>query len=446
MTLYDILFFTKTLYYFPPKRKIICRSCLIYFRFWVTIYHYENGEIMAVLLVEDNNYKNFLPITYSRFMWEISAGMYTGLERWKKQSQEVKVYSNRFKETLCKNLLDDYQDILYNEVDEIDMAINPMYIPAENMQYTMNRIGITKDGEFVYLRKENICKDEIDLIVKGDIKSLMAKYKVEEIDKGICIKNLSDLINKNGRAITNDATRISADNNFINQGNDVFIHRTAQIQQYVSFQADEDKPIVIDEHTIVRAFSIIDGPAYVGKSSVIDSAKIRSGTTIKSVCKIGGEVENSIIENYSNKHHEGFLGHSYLGSWVNIGAIATTSDLKNNYGKIKIRVDNKIIDTGLIKFGSVICDYSKIGIGMMLNTGTVISLGCNIFQENSQLPKFVKPFSWGIKKAYRIEKFIEDLSRVMDRRGVELTTGKIAFLKALYKKIRKTGGKNVSRN
>lgn len=95
---------------------------------------------------------------------------------------------------------------------------------------------------------------------------------------------------------------------------------------------------------------------------MIDNARITGGCIIGHTCRIGGEVENSMIGNFSNKHHEGFLGHSFLGSWVNIGALATTSDLKNNYGFIRIKIGEEQINTETIKFGSIIGDFSKIGI------------------------------------------------------------------------------------
>ncbi len=253
------------------------------------------------------------------------------------------------------------------------------------------------------------------------------------------------MIKNNSMAIDYETYLIKSDSNFISPNNNIYIDKTAKIQQFVSLQADNG-PIIIDKGAQVRAFSIIDGPAYIGKNTIIDSAKIRSGTTIKDVCRIGGEVEESIIENYSNKRHEGFLGHSYVGSWVNIGAMATTSDLKNNYGTVRIQVGNDIIDTRMDKFGSIICDYSKIGIGVMLGTGTVIAGGCNIFREEERLSKFIRPFSWGMNDRYEIERFIQDEKKIMGRRNVTLSDSKERFLRGIYQNSMESPGNKLNNN
>ena len=183
-------------------------------------------------------------------------------------------------------------------------------------------------------------------------------------------------------------------------------------------------PIVIDDFTEITPFSYLTGPLYVGKNCKVDNVKIGGGTIIGNNVRVGGEIESSIISDFSNKHHEGFLGHSLVGSWVNLGALSTTSDLKNNYGEIRLNFANSfypskkdelyVANTNQIKFGSIIGDCSKIGIGVMINTGTVIDAGCNIWGRTPD--KYNYPFSWGKDETYEINKFFEDASKIFARR------------------------------
>jgi len=387
---------------------------------------------MSVLLIENTDFKRFYPITRTKFLWNITTGIYSPLERYERQFQDVKVLSIRFSQKPFSYLSEEFPEKIYQKDSLVNTIINSQYIPSENLSPQMNTIGITKDGNFIYLREEKIKPDIIEKIINKEIKSLLSKYKVIELENGIFLKDLTDIIKYNSQAIECDSFLVKRDSNFITPDNNIYIEKTAKIQQFVSLQA-ENGPIIIDKSAVVRSFTIIDGPAYIGKSSLIDSAKIRSGTTIKDYCKIGGEVEESIIESYSNKHHEGFLGHSYAGNWVNIGAMATTSNLKNNYSEVKLKIGEKQKPTGCIKFGSIICDYTKIGIGIMLNTGTVICEGCNLFNEGNIYPPFVKPFSWGLNKVYEIDKFIEDIQKMMSRRNIKLNENRIKFLKAIHR-------------
>ena len=138
--------------------------------------------------------------------------------------------------------------------------------------------------------------------------------------------------------------------------------------------------IYISKNAMIMPNAVIGGPAFVGENSVIKiSAKIYENTTIGETCKVGGEVEESIIHAYSNKQHEGFIGHSYVGEWVNIGADSNNSDLKNDYGNVKVYNDGALVDTGSQFVGLIMGDHSKCGINSMFNTGTVVDVFCNLF-------------------------------------------------------------------
>lgn len=144
----------------------------------------------------------------------------------------------------------------------------------------------------------------------------------------------------------------------------LYIHPSSIIYPNVVFDVSSG-PIIIDKNVKITSFSFLEGPLYIAEDAQIDNARITGASIIGQACRIGGEVGNSIFENFANKHHEGFVGHSHIGSWVNMGAMQTTSDLKNNYGIVKVKYQSKQISTDTIKFGSIFrgllknCDRSN---------------------------------------------------------------------------------------
>jgi UDP-N-acetylglucosamine diphosphorylase/glucosamine-1-phosphate N-acetyltransferase len=199
-------------------------------------------------------------------------------------------------------------------------------------------------------------------------------------------------------------------------------------------------PVWLDDGVTVRAFSRIAGPAYVGKNSTILGGSLEAFSTGET-CRIRGEFAESICLSFVNKAHDGHIGHAYLGSWVNLGAFTTNSDLKNNYGTVRLWTPGGEVDTGEIKMGCFLGDHVKTGIGLLLNTGTVVGAGSNLFGAEMP-PKYVPPFSWGTGEdlsAYRADKFLEVAERAMARRKVPLDPGARAQLEAAWKKGRPDG-------
>jgi hypothetical protein len=193
-------------------------------------------------------------------------------------------------------------------------------------------------------------------------------------------------------------------------------------------------PIWIDDGAHIRAFTRVAGPAYIGRGSTLLGGPF-SSVSIGPVCKVHGEIEESIVLGYSNKAHDGFLGHAYVGRWVNLGALTTNSDLKNNYGSIRMWTPAGEVDTGERKLGCLLGDHVKTAIGTLLNTGTVVGAGANLFGPGAP-SKYVPPFSWGTgdaAKEYALEKFIETAETVMARRNVALSARHRAHLEAAWR-------------
>jgi UDP-N-acetylglucosamine diphosphorylase / glucose-1-phosphate thymidylyltransferase / UDP-N-acetylgalactosamine diphosphorylase / glucosamine-1-phosphate N-acetyltransferase / galactosamine-1-phosphate N-acetyltransferase len=198
-----------------------------------------------------------------------------------------------------------------------------------------------------------------------------------------------------------------------------------------------DGPIWLDDAVTVRAFTRLAGPAFIGQGTTLLGGPY-AGSSIGPVCKVHGELEESVILGYSNKAHDGFIGHAYLGRWVNLGAMTTNSDLKNNYGEIRMWTPDGDTGTGLTKLGCLLGDHVKTGIGALLNTGTVIGAGSNVYGTDMP-PTFVPPFSWGTGSelvAYDLSKFLQVAATAMARRDVVLTEGMRGMLAEAWRRGR----------
>ena len=178
--------------------------------------------------------------------------------------------------------------------------------------------------------------------------------------------------------------------------------------------------VVLDQGSEVRSGTRLEGPTYVGLGTKVLGGFIR-GCVFGPECRVRGEIAVSVFQGYANKSHFGFIGHSVVGHWVNLGAGTTTSNLKNTYGVVRLEVDGEDIDTGRINLGTLFGDHSKTAIGTMLATGTVVSAGANVFGTPTP-PKYVPPFAWGCTGERMSEEgFLRVAERVMARRNVELS-------------------------
>jgi UDP-N-acetylglucosamine diphosphorylase/glucosamine-1-phosphate N-acetyltransferase len=198
----------------------------------------------------------------------------------------------------------------------------------------------------------------------------------------------------------------------------VYLETGANIDPFVVFDASQG-PILIRRGATVGPFTKIFGPTYIGEHTTIVGDAIR-GCSIGDVCKVRGEISATIMLGHSNKGHTGFVGNSYLGRWVNLGAGTITSNLKNTYGPIALWTPTGVRDSGLQFLGALMGDHAKLGIGSLVNTGTVIGAGANVFGANVT-PKYIPPFAWGESEPWdRIEfdKFCEIAERVMERRNM----------------------------
>jgi len=279
----------------------------------------------------------------------------------------------------------------------------------------------------------------------ADVENFAAK--AESVQASVHLyNNMADIIMDNSRLIEFDFEQFFHDaDNFIEtepgvtilNPYQVWIGQDVLLKPGVVIDASGG-PVVIDEKAEVMANSVIIGPVYIGKKTIVKvGSKIYGGTSIGPVCKIGGEIEGSIIQAYSNKQHDGFLGHAYLGEWINLGAGTNNSDLKNNYKSIAFySYQHKAkVQSGYQFLGSIIADHTKTGINCTLNTGVMIGVGCNIWGKNI-ISDFVPSFSWGeagLPVTYDFEAFTQTAKLVKQRRNLELTDIEIDLVRTIWK-------------
>ncbi|MBW6513631.1 MAG: hypothetical protein K0B87_02620 [Candidatus Syntrophosphaera sp.] len=260
--------------------------------------------------------------------------------------------------------------------------------------------------------------------------------------------NLSDLIHDNERLLRFDFEQFfyEQDNYFETEPGvtalnpySIWIGENVELKPGVVLDASEG-PIVLDEGVRVLPNAVIIGPAYIGRNSLIKvGAKIYPGSSIGPVCKIGGEVEGSIFQAFSNKQHDGFLGHSYVGEWVNIGADTNNSDLKNTYGNVgfySYAAKDKV-DSGRMFLGALIADHVKLGINASLNTGCVVGIGCNLWGSDL-IADFIPDFSWGRASElsrHRFEAFCQTAGLVKQRRKLPFTAAERELYQTLYAEL-----------
>jgi len=389
---------------------------------------------MQICLFEDN-FVNFLePLIYSRGIYELVCGGASLKDKILRAYQGVN-YSLHCRKYLAGIISDKNPGISVNDIE------------GDNCLFINGRVLAGKDFASIIPIEDNVDKLYLknDVLIAARLSGInLKKFKKhlnEPIELSISpsipkeevnVKTVSyiwDLIRENSSELISDIKYFSSKNLFHNhlggvhqiKKDNIFIEGNAVIKPGVVLDASNG-PIYIGENSVIYPNSVIIGPVYIGHSTLIKSlSKIYENVSIGDVCKVGGEIEGSIIMSYTNKQHEGFLGHAYLGSWINIGADTNCSDLRNNYGFVKTHVNGQDINTNTQFLGLIMGDHSKTGINTMFNTGTTVGFSCNIY--GSGFPdKYLPSFSWGGSKGlqtYEVNKCLDTAKVVLSRRKIE---------------------------
>jgi len=407
---------------------------------------------MHICIFEDTHVKNFYPLTYLRPVYDLHLGTRSLRERIEDAFPSKHIlYHSRL--CLAGHLRESYGNRPVNDFpDEDTWFINGRMLEVENIE------GIVQghDGkEQVFLCGNSIA---LAFIKRKHIGHLAQQLQTELFHRNL-FDSLNDvqvpcqlaeypweMMNRNANEIEGDhhtvfkkrkrsqPTRLTYKGTHLLNRKQIIVGSETTIKPGAVLDA-EHGPIILGEHVTIMPNSFIEGPTFIGNHTTIKAgAKIYHGTSIGDWCKIGGEVENSIVLSYSNKQHEGYLGHSYVGSWVNIGAGTNNSDLKNTYGPVKVILGSRTIDTGLQFVGLTMGDHSKTGISMMFDTGTIVGMSCNLYGTGLP-PKFIPSFSWGSTSSlsvFDLEKSVEIARRVMERRNVRMTEAYEALLRHVF--------------
>ncbi|CCG53743.1 Probable sugar phosphate nucleotydyl transferase [Flavobacterium indicum GPTSA100-9 = DSM 17447] len=386
---------------------------------------------MNYILFDGNVRNALLPFTFTRPVADIRVGILTIREKWEK-------YLGYTTTTITEEYLSEKYPMV--EMEE-NVIINASFLPnqvlAEMVRNLEENQAIFYDDEVLaFYTKEG---QEVDFDT----------YEIiEYTDECLRIEHTWDIFQKNDAAIREDFELLTEDRfsqpipksvNVIAPEN-VFIEEGAKLE-FVTLNASTG-PIYIGRNAEIMEGSVIRGPFALGEEAQVKLAtKIYGATTVGPHCRVGGEVNNSVMFAYSNKGHDGFLGNSVLGEWCNIGADSNNSNLKNNYEEVKLwsYESERFEKTGLQFCGLMMGDHSKCGINTMFNTGTVIGVSANIF--GSGFPRnFVPSFSWGGASGfmtYITKKAFETARIVMSRRHIDFTSEDAKILEHVFEETKK---------
>lgn len=395
---------------------------------------------MQLCFFSDNDASNLLPLTITRPVDDLRVGILKINEKWLNHL-DISKYSG---------IIPDYLEGVFRSEDIDDTQscvwINSRYLPNKKIIPSILELddnqAITSQDEVVAIRLSGEKSLELYSSKSFDLKKL--QFSSHQIDCS-SIKYLWDMLSLNAAEITADISLLSPNSLVkkrtlsncitVNEKN-IFISDKATIEPGCILNAS-DGPIFIGANATIESGSIIKGPVAVCEGATIKmAARIYDGTTIGPVCKVGGEVANSIFHSHSNKGHDGFVGNSLVGEWCNFGADTNTSNLKNNYSQVKLPhwETQELHESGVQFFGTVLADHSKTSINTMLNTGTICGVSSNIF--SSGFPqKYIPSFSWlsdsGVE-TYDFEKAIIAMKAMMKRRNVELSQEYYEMMKFIF--------------
>ena len=399
----------------------------------------------TVCIFEDEAYTRLLPLAYARPVYDLVCGLSSLREKILRQYPKCECVLH-CRDYLTEAVKVERPNVPVNEIPEGDC----LWINGRVLADARFAARVPLDGqEALYVSRDDLvaarvgagCTERIDMSNSVGPESFPIGERIEVT--ATMVRYPWDCIESNTEHIVQDFEesigagtiegKIYEGVRVLEKGR-VFVGKGARIKPNVVLDA-EGGPIYVGEGATVSPNSSIEGPAVVGPETHIKAGtRISAGTTVGPACKIGGEVSRSIILSYSNKQHDGYLGHSYIGSWVNVGAGTTTSDLKNNYRPVGVYVNGELVDTESLFVGLIMGDHSKTGINTMFNTGTVVGVSCNVYGADFP-PKYIPSYSWGGSGGlveYDIEKAIQTARVVMSRRNKELTPEAEGILRHVF--------------
>ena len=374
---------------------------------------------MKIQLVDGKHRSHLLPLTYTRPVAALRCGIITIAEKYTKRGHEIGYGTEA------------YLNVKYPSI-EAEVLVSGSVCPTDAFLEAVAGLSsgqaLIQGDELLAFKGEKWEDEPSEIIPFSGALNLITR------PWDIWSKNASEL-NLDFDLLTKDrfSAPIDATNTVI--GDKVFLEEGAKAT--ASILNATSGPIYLAKNAEIMEGCIVRGGLALGESSALKmGAKIYGATTLGPHCKVGGEVNNSVIIGYSNKGHDGFLGNSALGEWCNLGADTNNSNLKNNYDEVKAwsYVDGRFAKTGQQFCGLIMGDHSKSGINTMFNTGTVVGVSANVY--GAGFPRnFIASFTWGGPQGtmeYRIDKALDTADRMMKRRGLEVDEVEKAILEQVY--------------
>ena len=383
---------------------------------------------MQLVFSDAQYWEDFLPLTFTKPISELRCGILTFAERWEKL---LDIREKRY-------ITEEYLEVKYPRYEKKEsLLIVPNFLPTEKV---LDQIKNLQFGEaLVYENELLVAKINLENFGLHQIE------KMTDIEEELTVfKHPTDLFSFNEKTINFDfdlltngriSQPLSETNGFLGNKEDIFIEEGAEIE-FATINAKTGK-IYIGKNAEVMEGCNLRGPIALCEGVKFNlGAKIYGATTIGPYSKIGGEVNNIVVQGYSNKGHDGFVGNSVIGEWCNFGADTNSSNLKNNYSEVKLwsYKHKKFVGTGLQFTGVIMGDHAKTAINTQLNTGTIIGVAANIFKTGFP-PNLVDNFSWGGMRGdekFTINKVYEVAEKMMNRRKISLTQADKDILRYIF--------------
>jgi UDP-N-acetylglucosamine diphosphorylase/glucosamine-1-phosphate N-acetyltransferase len=365
---------------------------------------------MRIVIFEDSTHDNFYPLSLTRPLWDLRMGLFTFAERIARiASRDCPgaqiAYSGRDElAALCRGL---DSSVLYNEAlfDDDILFVNALFAPVSLS--LESGTAFVSGGRLAAARTMKVTAPMDRLHDAAWARS--AGLNITELPQdAVLIDHVWQIPLVNGTMINTDFPLLEARGNsqpqigvtFLGEQGHIHIGSGVTIDPCVVIDARRGC-VVIDDGVQIDPFTRIEGPCAIGKNCVVLGAKLREGCSFGPSCRIGGEVEEAVFQAHSNKYHDGFIGHAYIGEWVNLGALTTNSDLKNDYSSVSVYRPGGIADTGETKVGCLIGDFVKTSIGTLINTGSVLGTGSMAVMSGRMTPPHLPPFCRYIKNGMR---------------------------------------------
>ncbi|MCP4247412.1 MAG: hypothetical protein GY778_10230 [bacterium] len=387
--------------------------------------------MQTIVMFEDAGTFDLLPLVYWRTVFELRCGRKTLLDRLA-DSLGRPVGGLWTRDWIATVAGERFQLPVNGGIEPGTVLVNGRAVLGKRIKFASAPYVGRQDGQVVYIACDAALAERLtpEVMVDADRQAqLLSDVPQGPVETGQAelVNHLWDLVDRNADQLLADWVsedralegKVSS-SALLLEPDSIHIGQRAHVEATAVIDAQEG-PVYIGEGARIRPHAYLVGPVYVGPGSVVHPfSHIYGGTTIGPMCKVAGEIDGCIITGYSNKQHDGFLGHAYVGGWVNIGAGTANSDLKNTYGPVRVHQRGREIDTGMTFFGSIIGDHVKTGIQQIVPTGAVIGFA-SMVAASQTLPKFVPSFSW-LTDAGRsegdVERLLATAQRVMSRRNV----------------------------